>query len=155
MTGPGAQAGQQRVWVPRRLRRVCRVSAVGVLAVVLALTVALRSGAASNVFGTGDQISLVVLAALLAVGLLYAGRPRVTADPGGVVVRNMLGTRSVPWSAVVAVRYDEHSSWPVLELPGEQTLTLLAIGRSEGPGTDRAVAELRRLHAQARSVSAG
>jgi hypothetical protein len=156
MTGRTAEPvpTAEQVWVPRRLRLVCRCSAVGVVVIVLGVTTALRLGASANAFGIGDQISLVVLGVLIAGGLLYAGRPRVAADPGGVVVRNMLGTRTVPWSAVIAVHYDEHSSWPVLELAADEMITLLGIPRSEGPSTDRAVADLRRLHARARSTSA-
>jgi hypothetical protein len=149
----GGVDGSAQVWVPRRLRQVCRWSAVAVLVLVLVLTVALRASAAGSVFGFGDQLSLIALGAVIAAALLYAGRPRVVADARTVRVRNMLGTVEHPWSGVVAVQFDEHSSWPTLELPADASVALLGIQRSDGPAADRAVVELRRLHAAARTAN--
>lgn len=143
---------QQRevlVFVPRRLRRVCAASAVVVVAVFAVLAVNLHGTSGGVAFGLADQIAVFVLGLLVAGGVLLIARPRLRADERGLVIRNIVGSYEIPWSAVLAVHFYRGDSWPSIELPQDETVALMAVQSADGPAADEAVAALRRLHAAA------
>jgi hypothetical protein len=138
-------------YVPRRLRRICHVLAVVVLAVFGVLAVLLPRGTAGGQsFGPADQVSFFGIGLLLAVGVLVFTRFRVRADERGVWVRNALGERYFPWAVVVAVDLPDGATWAQLELHDDETVALLALQTSDGDVAIDALIVLRRLLRESR-----
>ena len=140
---------------PRRLTRVCRLTAALVVAVFGVLAVLLpRGSGGGQQFGLADQLSFFAIGVLLAVGLLAFTRFRVRADERGVWVRNVLGERFFPWAVVARVDLPESASWAQLELHDDDTVALLALQTGDGDPTVDAVLALRRLLQTARDSPA-
>ena len=134
---------------PVRLRRVTAVVAVVIMLVFVAVAVLLGNTRSEGViFGPGDQVAMVVLGLILAGGALSLGRPSVTADLGGVRVRNIFATTEVPWEVVREVAFPDGSPWATLELADDDQLAILAVQSSDGPRAVAAVRGLRALHAR-------
>ena len=102
-------------------------------------------------FRLADQIAMLVIGAFVAGGVLLLARPRVRADGEGIEVRNILVTRYVPWSDVVAVTFPDQAPWARLELPDDEYLSVLAIQAVDGARAVAAIRRVRALHAAARA----
>ena len=92
---------------------------------------------------------MVLIGLFIAGGVLLLARPRVRADAGGIEVRNILVTRTLPWEVVRAVAFPDGASWARLDLPDDEYLAVLAIQAVDGP---RAV---DAHHARARAARRG
>lgn len=153
---------------PRRLSRVCWASAVviAVGSVVLALALEGASagsaasgnaGAGSAAVGIGGRSSYGVAftpltRAMVAVfGIACAGllllltRPRLLADREGLRVRNVGRWRRVPWADVQGLRLDDASPWMVVDLPDDETLSVLAVQAADGERARATFEAVRRL----------
>ena len=139
--------------VPRRMRLICAVVAAVVLVVLVVVGVLLKQSSTGVVaFGTADQVAMVGLGVVLAVGILLLGRPRVDADATGIRVRNILGSHDLPWAAVRSVRFDRGSAWASLLLVTGEEVAVLAVQAADG---ERAVAAVEGLRALLGSGRAG
>jgi Bacterial PH domain len=139
--------------VPRRWRLLCASAAVVVTAVLTYVGVTLpqnATGVAS--FDVADQVALVGLGLVFGAGLLALGRPRVDADERGIRVRNLAGERTVPWTAVRAVRFDRRFRWATLLLTNDDEFALLAIQGADGDRAVEAVEGLRALLTASRAT---
>ncbi|HEY0360095.1 MAG TPA: hypothetical protein VGD11_16050, partial [Mycobacteriales bacterium] len=79
---------------PRRARVACVVAAAAVVVVFAVVATGLRGpmgGDAPGVFTVGDQVAMIVLGVLMAMGILALARPRVEADARGIRIRNVVG----------------------------------------------------------------
>lgn len=133
-----------------RPRRVLVSAWVGAAATVVFFTiiaVLLRNSPTGVVFRLADQIALVLLGLFIGAGVLLLARPRARADAEGIEVRNILVTRYLPWSQVLAVSYPDSSSWARLDLPDDEYVAVLAIQAVDGQRAVRAIRALRALHA--------
>ena len=133
---------------PRRLRVVCWVSAGALLVVFAGLATSL-TGTTGDGYGTfqrGDQLAMVGLGVLAALGVLLFTRPRVVADARGVQVRNVLGSYDLPWEVVRGVRFDRGAPWASLELHDDDLLPMVALQAADKEHAVEAVRALRRLH---------
>lgn len=138
--------------VPRRWRLLCAAAALVVAAVLAYVGVTLKENVTGVVtFTTADQVAVVGLGLVLAGGLLALGRPRVDADASGIRVRNLLGERVVPWTAVRAVRFDRRFRWATLLLTNDDEFAVLAIQGADGDRAVEAVEGLRALLAASRA----
>ncbi len=138
---------------PRRIRVVVWIAAPLVVVVCTLLALGLRgsfndTGAA---FETADQVAMVVLGVLAALGLLIFARPWVEADAAGVRVRNLLGYYDLPWDEVRAIRFNRGVPWVTLELADDEVVSVLAVQATDKEHAIRAVRGLRALHAAART----
>ena len=132
--------------VPRGMRLGCAGLAAVVLVVAVGVAVLLKSSSTGVVsFQTSDQVAMIGLGLLLAVGILLLARPRVDADDAGVRVRNILGSHDLPWSAVRSVRFDRTSSWATLPLVTGEEVAVLAIQSADGARAVAATEGLRAL----------
>jgi hypothetical protein len=139
--------------VPRRWRLLCAAAALVVVAVLTYVGVTLQENATGVArFTTADQVAIVGLGLVLGAGLLALGRPRVHADATGVRVRNLAGERTVPWTAVQAIRFDRRFRWATLLLTNDDEFALLAIQGADGDRAVEAVEGLRALLAAARAA---
>ncbi|MFT3875198.1 MAG: PH domain-containing protein [Propioniciclava sp.] len=80
---------------------------------------------------------LVMLSIVWSLALGY-----VKAGPDGLLFRNGLRTRHLPWSEVVGVRYNRADHWAFVELSDDSDRPLLGIQRSDGPLADEMFAQL-------------
>ena len=138
--------------VPRRWRLLCAGAALVVVTVLAYVGVTLQENATGVArFTTADQVAIVGLGLVLGAALLALGRPRVDADATGVRVRNLAGERTVPWTAVQAIRFDRRFRWATLLLTNDDEFALLAIQGADGDRAVEAVEGLRALLAAARA----
>jgi hypothetical protein len=138
--------------VPRRLRIVCALLAVGIVAVMTVVAVLLKESTTGVVaFRTSDQVAMEILGLLIAAGVLSLGRPRVEADREGIVVRNVL-THRVPWGAVTAITFGRSAAWATLHLVHDVEIPLVAVQAADGERAAVAVEGLRALLAASREA---
>ena len=136
--------------VPRRLRLVCVLAAVAIVAVMSVVAALLTSSSTGVVaFQTADQVAMVVLGLAMGAGVLSVARPRVDADAERIRVRNVVATHELPWSVVRAVRFDRHSPWASLLLTNGDELSVLAVQAADKGSAVDAVEGLRALLAAA------
>ncbi len=102
-------------------------------------------------YRTSDQVAIVGIGLVLALGILFLGRSRVDADADGVRVRNVVVHHELPWRAVRAVRFDRKSAWASLLLENGDEISLLAVQAVDKEHAVRAVESLRELRAAARA----
>jgi hypothetical protein len=147
---PGGSAGggsAQLVIRPRRVRWAAWIASVALLGVMTAVALLLRGVSTGVYFRTADQVAMVLLGLLIALGVLTLTLARVRADADGVEVRNLLITRWLPWSEVLEVSFPAGSRWARLELPDDEYLPVSAIQLVDGQRAVTAIGELRALHA--------
>lgn len=133
---------------PRKARSVAVASAVLLVVVFTVIGVLLRRTDTGVYFRVSDQVAMVVLGLLLAGAALLFARPRVRAGADGVEVRNLLGTRTLPWELVLSVSFPESAPWARLELPDDEYIAVMAIQATDGRHAVRAIRGLRAVHAQ-------
>jgi hypothetical protein len=131
---------------PRRVRRVAAIASVVIVVVFTVVAVLLRNTPTGVYFRSSDQVAMVGLGLLIAVGILSLARPRLRAGAEGLEVRNILETKRVPWDLVLAVTFPEGAPWARLELPDDEYVAVMAIQAADGDHAVRAMRELRRLH---------
>nr|CEL22683.1 POSSIBLE CONSERVED MEMBRANE PROTEIN [Kibdelosporangium sp. MJ126-NF4] len=134
---------------PRKVRYVAVVIAVLFVAVFTVVAILLRSEFTGAYFQVSDQVAMVGIGVVLAVGVLLFTRSRVRADNAGIEVRNLLGTRRYEWKHVEHVSFPDGASWARLELPDDEYVTIMAIPAIDGERSVVAMRELRRLKANA------
>lgn len=129
---------------PHRIRIVCWVSAIALVAVFAAVATSLRgpTGEGAATFQRGDQLAMIGLGLAGAVAILMFTRPRVEADARGVRVQNVITSYDLPWEVIRAVRFDRNASWASLELEDDEEVPMIALQAAD---KDRAVAGVRRL----------
>jgi hypothetical protein len=134
---------------PRRVRLFAGLAAVVLFALFAVAGVFLRESDTGVHFRISDQVAMVAIGLLLALGALWFTRPRVRADRDGVEVRNMLGARRFPWSEIEQVSFPDGSPWARLELPHDEYVPVLAIQALDGERAVVAMRELRRVRREA------
>jgi hypothetical protein len=138
---------------PRRLLVVCRLAGAALLVVFAVVAYLLPRGTAGGEqFGIADQIAFFLIGVFLAAAVLQFTRVRVVADERGVLVRNYVGEKFVPWQVVAGVRLDDGSPWASLDLQDDDTIALLAVQANDGARAVDAVVALRALLAGSRSL---
>ena len=132
--------------VPRRLRFMTALMAGALVIAMTVVAVLLKSSTTGVVaFHTSDQVAMIGLGLALGAGVLMVGRSRVDADADVVRVRNVVINHEVPWSAVRAVRFNEHSPWATLLLTNDDELAVSAVQAADGARALVAVRGLRAL----------
>jgi len=135
------------------MRLVCAIAAAVVVTVMAVVGVLLKSTANGVViFRTSDQVAMVGLGIVLGAGIVLLGRSRVDADAEQVRVRNILGTHTIPWTRVRAVRFERSSSWATLALTNDDEIAVLAVQAADRMRAVEAVEGLRRLLAASQAA---
>ncbi|MFP5021395.1 PH domain-containing protein [Pseudonocardia phyllosphaerae] len=101
------------------------------------------------IFRPVDQVSMALIGAFVAGGILLMARPRVRADDTGVEVRNVIFTRWFDWGEIYGVSFPDGASSARLELPDDEYFTILAVQAVDRGRAVRAVRTLRDLHRRA------
>lgn len=132
----------------RKARRVAVASAVVLVVVFTVVAVLLRRTPTGVYFQLSDQVAMVLLGLLLAGAALLFTRPRVRAGADGVEVRNLFGSRTLPWELVLRVSFPDGAPWARLELPDDEYIAVMAIQSVDGRHAVQAIRALRALHAE-------
>ena len=132
---------------PVRATRVAWVLAVLLVVVFSVVATTLRgpTDSGKSVFQTGDQVAMIGLGILAALGVLLFTRPRVSADETGIRVRNVIGNYDLPWDVVRAVEFRRGSPWASLELVNDDVIAVMAVQAADKRRALVAVRGLRAL----------
>jgi hypothetical protein len=134
---PPTPADAQAPFRPRRGRILPLI--LGSVAVVVCTIVAIGMGAAGE-WQVGDQLALVGLGLGLAAFLGRYASIKAVPDGSGLMVRNLMLTRTVTWDEVIEVRFPDGAPWVTLELDDGDELAVMAIQRADGQlGRDEAM----------------
>jgi hypothetical protein len=136
---------------PHRIRWVAAPAAVAVVVLFTALSFGLHgsTGDGFGQFQRGDQLAMIGLGVLIALGILAFLRPRVVADAEHIRIRNVVGGYDLPWSVVRAVRFDRNSPWAQLELHDDEQVSVHALQAVDKDYAVEGVRRLRALHSAA------
>jgi hypothetical protein len=139
---------------PIRTARIANVSAAVTFVVFVIVAIAMPHANAGATFGWKDQVFTVVLGGVVAGGLRLPARPRLRADAEAVHMRSYVGNwRTIPWDAVVAVEFPSTVRFARLVLPGDETLALYAVQRTDREQAVETMHGLRRLFAATHPVA--
>lgn len=133
-------ADLHRPFVSRRGRVAAWVTGVGQAIALVACALILPWHGADAV-GPWDRGALIALAALFGWALSRYGGVRAEPSEVGLVVRNLLLTRSLLWSEIHEVRFGDEP-WVILDVEDGDPVAVMAVQRADGP---RSRAEAERL----------
>lgn len=130
---------------PVRTALISWVAAGVILVAFVVIAIVMPHANAGADFHWQDQLGTAIVGVVLAGTALLPTRPRLRADIHGVQARAYLGPyREIPWSLVVAVQFPDKLRFARLVLPGEETVALYAVQRTD---RERSVAVMRGLRA--------
>jgi hypothetical protein len=96
-------------------------------------------------WGIGDRLMFFGLGVAIAFcAWRYAS---IVASPSrsGLVVRNLLLTRTLEWPEVVGIQFGGGEPWVTLDLEDGDTVAVMAIQKADGPVADREASRLAAL----------
>jgi hypothetical protein len=125
-------------------------AAIVIVAITVTIGALLKVASTGVVFQTADQIAIAGLGVVIAAAILLFTRPRVRAGKAGIAVRNMLGEKLVPWSAVVGVSFPAGARWARLNLPDDEYIPVMAIQAVDKDRAVKAMDALREMVARYR-----
>ena len=105
-------------------------------------------------FTTSELITIMLFLVAIVGAIMSVALSTVRTDATGLTIRNALRTRRIEWSQVRRIVYQAGDAWPTLLINNPDDpdkVVVLAIQRTDHDRADRAIAELRRLHAEAGS----
>jgi len=109
-----------------------------------AIAVAMPSRADGG-WGIGDRLMFFGLGVAVAfVAWRYAS---IVAVPSraGIVVRNLVLTRTLTWAEVVGIQFGGGEPWVTLDLEDGDTVAVMAIQKADGPVSGREASRLAAL----------
>ena len=148
MTAPAdgsPRADPYAVFRPRRGRKVALT--MSVLSIVIFTGVALSMPWVKPQFGgwTALDRSLMILCGLgFAAALWRFASIRATPSPQGLVIRNLVTTRTLEWAQIIRLQFGGGAPWVSVDLDDTDTVAVMAIQKSDG---DYGQAEASRLSA--------
>ena len=134
-------------WAPFRPKRG-RAVALGVvwssLAVFGGIAVAMPAQADGR-WGLGDRLMFFSLG--VAVAFLAWRYASIAAVPSraGLVVRNLVLTRTLEWPEIVGIQFGGGEPWVTLDLEDGDTVAVMAIQKADGPLAGREASRLAAL----------
>jgi hypothetical protein len=139
---------------PRKATVIARVMAAAVVVIFTAVGLGLhgRTDSGTGVFGTADQVAMIALGVVGALGILLFTRPRVEADARGIRVRNLVGGYDLPWGVVRSIQFGRGAPWATLELQDDDLVSMMAVqaaDKQHAVATVRALRTLLAAHQQA------
>ncbi|MDH6626001.1 hypothetical protein M2271_003817 [Streptomyces sp. LBL] len=130
---------------PSRTRAVLLTAGVAIFVVITTVGLLLEQ------LSSGERLSFVFTAALLAGVLFLLSRPKVVADESGVTVVNIAGKRHLDWAEIIQVNLRPGDPWVFLNLSDGTSLP--ALGIQPGIAKQRAIADAHALRALAEARS--
>ena len=136
MTAASPGDGWDVVIKPKRTPRIACVVAAVIAIVGILVAIPLKQAHTGAVYRTADQLAIAGLELVLGGAVLLWTRPRLKVGPAGLMVRNILDDRIVPWADVVDVSFPRGKRWARLNLEHDEYIPVLAIQTAD---RDRAV----------------
>lgn len=129
---------------PRTLTIGACVVAVLIALAGIGAAIPLKHSTTGAYFRTADQVAIAGLAFVIAGGILLLTRPRVKVGPRGLLVRNLLQDKLVPWSDVVDITFPRGKRWARIDLDYDEYCPIVAI---QAVDRERAVAAMDSVRA--------
>ena len=126
----------------RRGRLVATVMAVVSLVVFGGIAILLPTNAGLTIWQPVDRSLVAGLGVVIAFACWRYATIRAVPSLEGLVVRNLVVTRTVAWAQVIDVEFGGGAPWVTLELDDTDTVAVMAIQRADGP---TAMSEAQRL----------
>ena len=126
----------------RRGRLVATVMAVVSLLVFGGIAILLPTNAGLTIWQPVDRSLVAGLGVVIAFACWRYATIRAVPSLEGLVVRNLVVTRTVAWAQVIDVEFGGGAPWVTLELDDTDTVAVMAIQRADGP---TAMSEAQRL----------
>ena len=143
---PGAESGPDALapFRPRRGRTVALVVAWSSL-VVFGVIAVVMPAQADGRWGIGDRLMFFGLG--VAVALIAWRYASIVAVPSraGIVVRNLMLTRTLTWPEVVGIQFGGGEPWVTLDLEDGDSVAVMAIQKADGPVAGREASRLAAL----------
>jgi peptidoglycan/LPS O-acetylase OafA/YrhL len=133
----------------RRGRLVATVMAVLSLVVFALVAVLLPANSGLTTWQPADRVLVLAIGVLIALVCWRYATIRAVPTLDGLVVRNLVVTRTVSWAEVIDVEFGGGAPWVTLELDDTDTLAVMAIQRADGT---TAMSEAQRLAALVRDL---
>jgi peptidoglycan/LPS O-acetylase OafA/YrhL len=133
----------------RRGRLVATVMAVLSLVVFAVVAVLLPANSGLTTWQPADRVLVLAIGVLIALVCWRYATIRAVPTLDGLVVRNLMVTRTVSWAEVIDVEFGGGAPWVTLELDDTDTLAVMAIQRADGT---TAMSEAQRLAALVRDL---
>lgn len=136
-----------------RPRLVPRLAIAGAaLFAAIGIVVAVVNTRASGAYWRGvDQIAIGGLAVVLAAAVVAVlTRPRLRVGPAGLLVRNVLDDRLIPWSEVVDFTFPAGKRWAQVDLQAYEYVPVVAIQSADRDRAVEAMDTVRTLMARYR-----
>jgi peptidoglycan/LPS O-acetylase OafA/YrhL len=133
----------------RRGRLVATVMAVLSLVVFAVVAVLLPANSGLTTWQPADRVLVLAIGVLIALVCWRYATIRAVPTLDGLVVRNLVVTRTVSWAEVIDVEFGGGAPWVTLELDDTDTLAVMAIQRADGT---TAMSEAQRLAALVRDL---
>ena len=121
------------VFRPRRGRRVA--GTMSVLSVVIFTGGALSMPSPDPSLGgwsPSDRLVLICCGLAVAGALWRFASIRAVPSPAGLVIRNLIMTRTLAWAQVVRVQFGGGAPWVSLDLDDTDTVAVMAIQKADG-----------------------
>ncbi len=137
---------------PFRSRRggmVATVMAVLSLVVFGSVALLLPTNAGLTTWQPADRALVAGIGVIIALVCWRYATIRAVPSLDGLLVRNLVVTRTVTWPQVIDVEFGGGAPWVTLELDDTDTLAVMAIQRADGQS---AMAEAQRLAALVRDL---
>jgi Bacterial PH domain len=131
-----------RPFQSRRGRLVATVMGVLSLVVFGAVALLLPTNAGLTTWNPADRALVAGIGLVIALVCWRYATIRAVPSLDGLLVRNLVVTRTVTWSQVIDVEFGGGAPWVTLELDDTDTLAVMAIQRADG---QTAMAEAQRL----------
>ncbi|ORW95901.1 hypothetical protein AWC27_05670 [Mycobacterium szulgai] len=112
---------------PRLTPLFAYIAAFVIAAAHIAVGLLLKVRSSGVIFQTADQVAMAALGLVIAGAVLLFTRPRLRVGASGLLVRNLLGDRLIPWSAVAGVSFPGGSRWARVDLPDDEYIPVMAI----------------------------
>jgi len=121
------------VFRPRRGRRVAVI--MSVLSMVIFAGGALSMPWAAPQLGgwrASDRLLLIGCGLAVAASLWRFASIRAVPSTRGLVIRNLITTRTLPWAQIVRVQFGGGAPWVSVDLDDTDTVAVMAIQKSDG-----------------------
>jgi hypothetical protein len=154
--GGGAARDPYAVFRPRRGRRVAATMALASVLVFTGGALSLPVDPLVDGWGVLDRILLVCCGVGLAASLWRFASIRAIPSTNGLVIRNLIITRTLAWTQIIAVQFGGGAPWVSLDLDDTDTVAVMAIQRADGAfgsGEAARLSALVQVHSGPRPTS--
>lgn len=129
---------------PRRGRAVA-LGVMWVSLVIFGAIAVLMPAQVDNRWGVGDRLMFFGIGVVIAFLAWRYAAIRAVPSRAGLVVRNLVVTRTLEWSEVVGIQFGGGEPWVSLDLEDGDSLAVMAIQKADGPVANQEASRLAAL----------